>query len=958
MDSYAHYNHNAFRQRSQSYEAGAEQASQLANSAGTNPSASSYSPCHENYNPVLGPSPTHHPMHAPATPRDTHHRHRASYSPAENAGNTNHSQHNPLRYMANYEASHHHQQQQQAAANQAMVHLFAAATPHNTYGVPVPGLHHTQQHFQNQQNLATVAATAALNANGNNSNPSSYETLAQTAPAPLHQRHSSLDELLLLSPSLLADVGLEPLPAAVSHTNSISSGSNGSGNSLASVAFNPRRNPGTHSQSHARSEPLDLYRDNFALPPPSQTVSSHQSSPSTRHLFQPPVAAVSETYSNPQESFLDELTLQVPGLSLEPIPGRDVLERLRTNMNDVLTRYIPCVDFLVQCQQDLRKGLAAATSKVRKGSRHVDRMTARQFYGTFVESLPGKFYLKNQYIMENAALQTATQGLQKLKSDAKASERQGCEAIKNCFLGGMKEGESWGLRKWLSQNGNALRICTDLECILKAMQNLDKTASITIQLAELLRPIAQRALDRLKADVPASYQERSAAHPYLPFFHRLEAALRGVATFDPTEDDVICVDDSDDENDADEVLDVTIQPLAPPRSRSKVPAVEVTTQHWLTGFESKKRKADSSEDETESQIPAKRFTRVLKISDRSEESASVGEGQLSFKDDGDNFSSSGESDNESVVEVVGVQPAQSEVNNRNRTLSRTDDWVCSSCSILNAPSDSNCLACGDENYMKDLVFFKTLGEPINVKTGLPASKVAQQRKELIHDMAISREVWPAMTEDQMQEAASLAYTMADSLDQLAVVFEEGQMLSVRPPNITVVGFWDGDRYGSALRLLGEILRKSEAIFFLDRVDEDYLISRGLRPYSHVIKHPLSFRDIVGALVEFPEEMNTNPSYSDGHLPVRGLASWNMWKGADLLQAIDLVFLNCLAYGKAVVEGKSPQRSDTNILRKKLWNGISAIVRQHVGTESGRRKLYTPTRRSETSGFVVYKIKER
>jgi hypothetical protein len=84
----------------------------------------------------------------------------------------------------------------------------------------------------------------------------------------------------------------------------------------------------------------------------------------------------------------------------------------------------------------------------------------------------------------------------------------------------------------------------------------------------------------------------------------------------------------------------------------------------------------------------------------------------------------------------------------------------------------------------------------------------------------------------------------------------------------------------------------------------------------------------------------------------------MWKGTDLLQAIDLVFLNILAYGKAVDEGRSQHRSRTNNLRKSLWNSINDVVVQHVGMDVERRKQYTPTRRSETSGFVVYKIRER
>jgi hypothetical protein len=81
----------------------------------------------------------------------------------------------------------------------------------------------------------------------------------------------------------------------------------------------------------------------------------------------------------------------------------------------------------------------------------------------------------------------------------------------------------------------------------------------------------------------------------------------------------------------------------------------------------------------------------------------------------------------------------------------------------------------------------------------------------------------------------------------------------------------------------------------------------------------------------------------------------MWIGKDLLQAIDLVFLNSLAYGNALNQGKSQHRSTTNQLRKKFWNGITDILSNNSDLES--RKQCMPTRRAEKSGFVVYKIGE-
>eukprot|EP00550_Attheya_septentrionalis_P011912 CAMPEP_0198302624 /NCGR_PEP_ID=MMETSP1449-20131203/55954_1 /TAXON_ID=420275 /ORGANISM="Attheya septentrionalis, Strain CCMP2084" /LENGTH=85 /DNA_ID=CAMNT_0044005041 /DNA_START=14 /DNA_END=268 /DNA_ORIENTATION=- len=69
--------------------------------------------------------------------------------------------------------------------------------------------------------------------------------------------------------------------------------------------------------------------------------------------------------------------------------------------------------------------------------------------------------------------------------------------------------------------------------------------------------MAKQASNRLKNDVPQAYQEVSSAHPYLPFFHRLESCLSRLSNFDPEDDDVICIDDEDDDDDDDDIPQVT-----------------------------------------------------------------------------------------------------------------------------------------------------------------------------------------------------------------------------------------------------------------------------------------------------------------------------------------------------------------------------------------------------------------
>lgn len=557
--------------------------------------------------------------------------------------------------------------------------------------------------------------------------------------------------------------------------------------------------------------------------------------------------------------WLMTMTVEVSGLSMEPLSGADILERCQASMDDVACRYLPCVEFLVQCQQELRKG-----HNSRKNSAH-------EFFVTYIQPLPLRFQCKNRNVVPEAAMQAAMEGLNALVRDAKAAQRHGSDAVKNHFLGGMKDGESWGLRKWLSRQGNALQICTTLECITTALRKLDKSADTTRKLADLLRPIAQLSLDKLRKDVPRSYQEQSSAHPYLPFFHRLEAALRSMSQFEPQKDDVICLDDSDDDDEVE---------------------IQIPTRLLV-----KRRKTNNA------------TTQIVRLENRDEKPAAIvakpvhapvkqQQQQAYFSD---SASSSGESDDESVIEIINVvpPPAQGRVS-----------------------------------------------QPDQARTP-PVMGVAQKAEAL----------WPPPIVDE-DAVSTLARAMATNLDRIAELFESGQHMAIRPATILRGTFWDGHRYAFALRLFSNILRQPVAIHFVERVNEDVFIQAGFPPFSHIIKHPISFRDIVSSLMWNVELTGNFPCGKDGQLTVQGLAKWNMWIGMDLLQAIDLVLLNSLAYGKHIeLDKRTRFRSDTNKIRKLLWDEINRVI--HIGCHGDdfRRKACTPTRRSEVSGFVVYKIPE-
>lgn len=260
---------------------------------------------------------------------------------------------------------------------------------------------------------------------------------------------------------------------------------------------------------------------------------------------------------------LEGLQLTVKDMSLEPVSGNDVVERLRDKMATVATRYIPCVAFVVHCRRALYTGLNLCQKNSNNRNSAV-LMTPQQFFETHVAPLPRVFKEKNQCAMETTAMKHASQELEQLIQRAKAACSRGThEQVLHTFLGGLREGQSYGLRKWLSRHGQALSVCHDVECILRACAMLDPLQDTTHQLADLIRPMAQKTLHRLVQGIPPEYQAHTTAHPHLPFFHRLEGALRGMSSFDPSDDDIeqvgeskpdsvnnqemICVDDDDED---------------------------------------------------------------------------------------------------------------------------------------------------------------------------------------------------------------------------------------------------------------------------------------------------------------------------------------------------------------------------------------------------------------------------
>jgi hypothetical protein len=220
---------------------------------------------------------------------------------------------------------------------------------------------------------------------------------------------------------------------------------------------------------------------------------------------------------------------------MSPFNGHDIIPHVHAKTDDIITRYIPCVDFFVNCKQELHKGVKEMTHEY---------TSSNAFFEKYIGPLPAHFEQIYNGLMR---LDHLTDAMLPNRLVKEAQDVYGVKRINRTVLGGLRENEPFGLRKWMSIHDGAPDICNDLEAILKAVVVMDRK-EIAIKLAEVLRPIASESLDRVKKDVPTAYQKISTAHPHLPFFHRLEGCLMQLANWHPEEADVFFLDMNDKEN--------------------------------------------------------------------------------------------------------------------------------------------------------------------------------------------------------------------------------------------------------------------------------------------------------------------------------------------------------------------------------------------------------------------------
>jgi hypothetical protein len=234
--------------------------------------------------------------------------------------------------------------------------------------------------------------------------------------------------------------------------------------------------------------------------------------------------------------------------------------------------------------------------------------------------------------------------------------------------------------------------------VLRTIKALKKEEKTTIKLAELLRPIASQAHDRLKKDVPQAYQEQSTAHPYLPFFHRLEACLKQMANYDPEDDDVILLDSDDDEVEDVKVLEKKVTE-APKSSAVKKRILKrereddssdaqatATEMHLYKRGKTLQNLGTPSPLKIEKKEVNGKQQEVICLDDTSDEEDEKESTQILTLEGGI----------ESPSQTPQPPETQNNVHTFNNVSGLQRGWRCEHCTCLNAPNVSICTMCNDD----------------------------------------------------------------------------------------------------------------------------------------------------------------------------------------------------------------------------------------------------------------------
>ncbi len=110
----------------------------------------------------------------------------------------------------------------------------------------------------------------------------------------------------------------------------------------------------------------------------STTTSSN--STSTKSHNKAVAKGGSSSSSSSHSKILDNFNLSIISLSSSPLSATEIIDTISFRCQEVESRFIPCVDFLVTCQQELRHGLALAVQKNRRGRSCYTTQDVRPIY--------------------------------------------------------------------------------------------------------------------------------------------------------------------------------------------------------------------------------------------------------------------------------------------------------------------------------------------------------------------------------------------------------------------------------------------------------------------------------------------------------------------------------------------------------------------------------------------------
>ncbi|GMI29880.1 hypothetical protein TeGR_g11815, partial [Tetraparma gracilis] len=180
----------------------------------------------------------------------------------------------------------------------------------------------------------------------------------------------------------------------------------------------------------------------------------------------------------------------------------------------------------------------------------------------------------------------ARKALSKLVSECRPE--QGLNYMVVNFVGGMKEGQSYGLRKWFSTHAQGSLLATSLEACNEVLQ---AGGGLELEPAQLerIRALAKQCRGEIEG-ISLGYRQRSTAHPHLPFWGRVDTVLNAIESFDP-DDDEVCLVDAPEPRRPQHVVDLEPSPQAKPRSapprsappRSAPPDPPAAELSWAEG---------------------------------------------------------------------------------------------------------------------------------------------------------------------------------------------------------------------------------------------------------------------------------------------------------------------------------------------------------------------------------------